>query len=125
MRYTSLKGLMKYTGLGRPSAEKIADESGARCKIGTGRTGRVIYDLEKIDNFLQAHENPRSKSDKEKRDENFVYFEKPEAEQLLSLLGDFITVFSDEKNREESGVPAESVSIANNLFTSLWNAWQK
>ena len=124
MRYTSLKGLMKYTGLGRPSAEKIADESGARCKIGTGRTGRVIYDLERIDNFLQAYKNPQSKSDKEKRDENFVYFEKPEAEQLLSLLGDFITVFSDEKNREESGVPVESVGIANNLFTSLWNAWQ-
>lgn len=47
MRYTSLKGLMEYTGLGRTSAEKIADESGARCKIGTGRTGRVIYDLQK------------------------------------------------------------------------------
>ena len=125
IRYASLKGLMKYTGLGRPSAEKIADESGARCKIGTGRTGRVIYDLEKIDDFLQTCKDPRPKSDKEERDKNFVYFEKPEAEQLLSLLGDFITVFSDAKNREESGIPAESVGIANSLFSSLWSAWQE
>ncbi len=54
-RYVSLPDLMKYTGLGRPSAEKIADVSGARCKIGTGRTGRVIYDLEKIDKYIADH----------------------------------------------------------------------
>ena len=51
-RYVSLKDLMKYTGLGRPSAEKLADEAKARCKIGTGRTGRVIYDLVKIDRYI-------------------------------------------------------------------------
>ena len=124
-RYVSLRDLQKHLGVGRPTAEQLAQNAQARYKIGTGRTGRVIYDLERIDNFLQARENPQSKSDKEKRDKDFVYFEKPEAEQLLSLLGDFITVFSDAKNREESGVPAESVGIANNLFTSLWNAWQR
>ena len=54
-RYVSLPELMKYTGLGRPSAEQLALDAQARCKIGTGRTGRVIYDLEKIDKYITAH----------------------------------------------------------------------
>ena len=53
-RYVSLPVLMQYTGLGRPSAEKLADASHARCKIGKGRTGRVIYDLAKIDRYIAA-----------------------------------------------------------------------
>ena len=53
-RYVSLPVLMRYTGLGRPSAEKLAEASHARCKIGQGRTGRVIYDLVKIDKYIAA-----------------------------------------------------------------------
>lgn len=54
-RYVSLKDLQKHLGVGRPTAEKLADEAKARCKIGTGRTGRVIYDLVKIDRYIDAH----------------------------------------------------------------------
>ena len=54
-RYVTLKDLQKHLGVGRPSAEKLAYEAKARCKIGTGRTGRVIYDLEKINKYIADH----------------------------------------------------------------------
>ena len=54
-RYVSLRDLQKYLGVGRPTAEQLARNAQARCKIGTGRTSRVIYDLEKIDKYIADH----------------------------------------------------------------------
>lgn len=54
-RYVSLRDLQKHLGVGRPTAEQLAQNAQARCKIGTRRTGRVIYDLEKIDKYIADH----------------------------------------------------------------------
>ena len=54
VRYVDIKALMKYTALGRATAERIAAEAGARRKVGEGPRGRVIYDLDAIDKHLAA-----------------------------------------------------------------------
>lgn len=48
VRFTSIEGLMKYTGLGRNTALKLGMDSAAKVKIGK----RSIYDLRKIDAYL-------------------------------------------------------------------------
>lgn len=49
-RFVSMDELRQYTGLGRDSAMKIGRDSGAVIKIGR----RVVYDLKKIDEYLES-----------------------------------------------------------------------
>ena len=49
-RYVSMDELRQYTSLGRDSAMKIGRDSGAIIKIGR----RVVYDLKKIDEYLES-----------------------------------------------------------------------
>ena len=49
-RFVSMDELRQYTGLGRVSATKIGRDSGAIIKIGR----RVVYDLKKIDEYLES-----------------------------------------------------------------------
>ena len=49
-RCVNLTGLCDYLTIGRNSAEKVAAAAGAKIKIGA----RTVYDLRKIDAYLDA-----------------------------------------------------------------------
>lgn len=49
-RYTSIEGLQAYTSLGRGKAIELAKECGAVIKVGA----RVVYDLQKIDEYMAS-----------------------------------------------------------------------
>lgn len=57
-RLAGIRELMEYTGLGRNSAMRLGAETGARVKIGA----RVLYDLRKIDAYIDAHAGEEEKT---------------------------------------------------------------
>lgn len=48
--YTRIDGLMEYLCCGRNTAMRIGIDSGAKRKIGR----RVVYDLRKVDSYIQS-----------------------------------------------------------------------
>ncbi len=51
-RYLTRFQLYEYTTLGRPAAERLAIAAGARIEVPGAR--RVLYDREKLDQYLEA-----------------------------------------------------------------------
>ena len=51
-RYLTRLQLYEYTTLRRPTAEQLAKEAGARIVL--PNTRRVLYDREKLDQYLQS-----------------------------------------------------------------------
>ena len=49
-RYMNAPQLYAYTSLHRPTAENLAERAGARIKVDGAR--RVLYDREKLDDYL-------------------------------------------------------------------------
>ena len=49
-RLVGVQDLADYLGLGRSKATQIGKEAQAQCKLGS----RVLYDLERVDAFIDA-----------------------------------------------------------------------
>lgn len=49
-RYLDVKELQQYTGLGASRSRELGIDAGARIKYG----GRVVYDVRKIDKYLDT-----------------------------------------------------------------------
>ena len=52
-RYHGIKELRQYLNVGRDTAKRIAREAGAEIRIGS----RVLYDREKIDEYMESLTN--------------------------------------------------------------------